>query len=99
MHEQYADGLEEYPLNWVLLQNIFYVVYFGIAFCGMLPAKAEGFPFVSVLYAVFLLVMLIFVMRKHLCTNCYYYGKRCGTGGEYCQRSSSAKIPETMHWA
>ena len=28
----------------------------------------------------FLIAMLIFVLRKHLCTNCYYYGKRCSTG-------------------
>jgi hypothetical protein len=25
-------------------------------------------------------IMLIFVLRKHLCTNCYYYGKWCHSG-------------------
>jgi len=24
--------------------------------------------------------MLLFVLRKHLCTHCYYYGKLCSTG-------------------
>ncbi|MHA1764719.1 MAG: hypothetical protein ACTSVK_00485, partial [Promethearchaeota archaeon] len=45
-----------------------------------LPLKILGLPIISLLYAIFLVVMLLFVLRKHLCTNCYYYRKRCSTG-------------------
>ncbi len=76
----YREGLEEYPLGWVIGQNIFFLVYFGIGFIGMLPLKIYGFPIISVLYALFLIIMPLFVLRKHLCTHCYYYGKLCSTG-------------------
>ncbi len=46
----------------------------------MLPLQIFKFPVVSTLYSLFLVIMLVFVLRKHLCTNCYYYGRRCSTG-------------------
>jgi len=70
-----AEGFEAYPLPWVIGQNLFFLIYFGIGFAGMIQLKIRGIPAVSLLYAIFLLVMLVFVLRKHLCTNCYYYGK------------------------
>ena len=73
------DCYEEYPLYFVLFQNIFLAIYFGIGFIGMLPLQIRDFPIVSAFYALFLAIMLLFVIRKHLCTNCYYYGKRCST--------------------
>ena len=54
----YREGLEEYPLSWVIGQNIFFLVYFGIGFAGMLPLQIYGFPIISVLYALFLIIML-----------------------------------------
>jgi hypothetical protein len=74
------NGFSEYPLGWVIGQNLFFMFYFGIGFVGMLPVKIYSFPLISFLYAAFLILMLLFVLRKHLCTNCYYYGKRCSTG-------------------
>ena len=75
----YEEGLERYPLFWVLGQNIFLLIYFSVAFLGMYPLQVSGIPAVSLLYIIFIGVMLLFVLRKHLCTNCYYYGKRCNT--------------------
>jgi len=71
----YEKGFEEYPITTVITQNLFFLIYFGIGFMGLLPLKLF-----SLLYAIFLIIMLLFVLRKHLCTNCYYYGKRCSTG-------------------
>ncbi len=76
----YKDGFEEYPIATVIAQNLLFLVYFGIGFIGMLPLKIFDIPLISVLYAVSLVIMLVFVLRKHICTNCYYYGKRCSTG-------------------
>ena len=76
----YSEGLEKYPIGCVVGQNLFLLAYFGIGFAGMLPLQISEFPVISVLYALFLAVMLLFVLRKHLCTHCYYNGKRCSTG-------------------
>jgi len=76
----YDKGLEKYPLGCVVGQNIFFVAYFAIGFIGMMPLQIYGFPAISVLYALFLIMMLLFILRKHLCTSCYYYGKLCNTG-------------------
>jgi hypothetical protein len=73
------EGFEKYPLYWIVGQNIFLFVYFGIGSFGMLPLQVHGFPVISTLYILFLAVMLL-ALRKHLCTYCYYYGKRCNTG-------------------
>jgi len=76
----YSEGIEKYPVGRVILQNLFFLVWFGIGFVGMLPLQIFGFPIVSVLYALFLVITLLFVVRKHLCTHCYYYGRMCSTG-------------------
>ena len=80
MKKLYEDGFEEYPITTVIGQNLFFLIYFGIGFIGMLSLKIFNIPVVSLLYAIFLIIMLLFVLRKHLCTNCYYYGKTCSTG-------------------
>ena len=74
------EGFEDYPIGCVIGQNILFLAYFGIGFIGMLPLRIFGFPIISVLYTLFLIIMLLFVLRKHLCTHCYYYGKLCSTG-------------------
>ncbi len=71
---------DHYPLWWVIGQNFFLLIYFGIGFAGMYPLKIYNIPWLSILYALFLIVMLLFVLRKHLCTHCYYYGKFCNVG-------------------
>ena len=76
----YKEGLENYPIGWVIGQNIFFLAYFGVGFIRMLPLRIHEFPIISVLYALFLIIMLLFVLRKHLCTHCHYYGKLCSTG-------------------
>ena len=75
----YEKGLEKYPLKTVIGQNLFFVVYFGLGTAGIWNLKIADIPIVSILYLFFLIIMLIFVLRKHLCTSCYYYDKRCST--------------------
>ncbi|PKP60332.1 MAG: hypothetical protein CVT88_03375 [Candidatus Altiarchaeales archaeon HGW-Altiarchaeales-1] len=78
--ELYEKGLEKYPLPIVVFTNLLLSVWFGSAAYGMSALSAVGIPIVSVAYLLFAAAMLGFVLRKHLCTNCYYYGKTCGTG-------------------
>ncbi len=67
---------ESYSMPFVVAQNLIYLLLFGIgtAILWRLP------PLLAIVYAVFMAAMLLVVLRKHLCTHCYYYGKRCGAG-------------------
>ena len=79
-NQLYKNGLEKYPITVVIGQNLFLALYFGLGAAGMWNTKIAGAPAVSLIYIIFLVVMLGFVLRKHLCTNCYYYNKMCSTG-------------------
>lgn len=74
------EHYEKYPIWWILGHNIVFILYFALGPILLSPVRISGFPFLSVIYALFLITMLVFVLRKHLCTNCYYYGKWCSTG-------------------
>ena len=76
----YEKGLENYPKPIVVLTNVLLLLWFGFAAYGMSALRSAGLPIISVLYLLFAVIMLGFVLRKHLCTHCYYYNKLCGTG-------------------
>jgi len=76
----YEQGLEEYPKSWIVGQNLFMVIYFAIGAFGMYSLQFSGIPILSIAYIIFLITMLVFVLRKHVCTFCYYYDKWCNTG-------------------
>ncbi len=76
----YEKGKEKYSLASAVGQNLFFVIYFAIAFIGMSFLQINNVPIASIAYVAFIGIMLIFVLRKHLCTHCFYYGKICNTG-------------------
>jgi hypothetical protein len=51
-----------------------------LGFLGMYPLKIISIPIVSIFYVLFATFMLFFMLRKHLCINCYYYNKWCHCG-------------------
>jgi len=76
----YEKGLENYPKATVVLTNVLLFLWFGFAAYGMSVLRFAGLPIISIIYLLFAIIMLGFVLRKHLCTHCYYYNKLCGTG-------------------
>jgi len=76
----YEKGLENYPKTAVVLTNVLLLLWFGFAAYGMSALRFAGLPIISIIYLLFAFLMLGFVLRKHLCTHCYYYNKLCGTG-------------------
>jgi hypothetical protein len=76
----YEDDIEEAKKSYAVLENILFLVLIALGFMGMCSIGIGGIPIVSILYALFALIMLIFVLRKHLCTGCYYYDKWCHCG-------------------
>ncbi|TFH36273.1 MAG: hypothetical protein E4G93_02435 [Dehalococcoidia bacterium] len=74
--ELYEPGLESYPLRDVVLGNIVMALLIsaGTVVCWLLS------PALGVLYLIFSVAMVYGVLRRLICTRCYYFGKRCGTG-------------------
>lgn len=76
----YKNGIEKAKPAYVLFENILIIGNLLTGFIGMYPIQIFKIPILSVIYLIFVLTMLIFVLRKHLCTHCYYYGKSCHCG-------------------
>ncbi len=78
--ELYEDGVEDCKKFYVICENVLIVGMITLGFLGMYPLSFGGIPFVSILYVLFALIMMVFMLRKYLCTNCYYYDKWCHCG-------------------
>jgi hypothetical protein len=74
--EIYEKGLEEFPVKNVISGNITMILWIalGTIACGLI-SYVGAWIYLS---AGFLMVYI--VLRKLVCANCYYYGKRCATG-------------------
>jgi len=74
--EFYEQGLEEYPKLGILLGNFVMLLWIalGTIACWFL------YPLVAWIYLAFAIIMVFAVLRKLVCTNCYYYDKWCCTG-------------------
>ena len=72
----YPPGLEEYPESSIIIGNLLMILWIslGTIACWFL------YPLAAWLYLSFAFVMVGFILRKALCTNCYYYDKWCSMG-------------------
>lgn len=72
----YKEGLEKYLKEDVILGNFLMVlwIFLGAASCWFFS------PLAAMIYFDFAVLMIVFVLRKALCANCYYYNKRCNMG-------------------
>jgi hypothetical protein len=67
---------KEYPTSYIAGSNLACLAVLLVAFVGMYPLL-NGLVSTTHLL-VFILLWL--ALRKSLCTACYYYGRKCGTG-------------------
>lgn len=74
--ELYKDGLERYPASRIILTNVIMLALFftGAYLCSLFH------PIAGIVYIVTVLLVIYILMRKLVCTNCWYYGKWCGSG-------------------
>jgi len=72
----FEEGLEEYPWSVVLIENLVLAIW--ILLGTILIAQFS--LLIGLIYMVSALVMILVVMRKLICTCCYYYGKNCHVG-------------------
>lgn len=76
----FKNGMDKYEKPYIYLENILIILQIFLGFICMFPVRIAGIPVVSILYISFNIIMLLFPLRKHLCTHCYYYGKQCHCG-------------------
>ena len=72
----YDEGIERFPLSRIILGNALILLWIGL---GTIACWFISYLFAAV-YLAAAILMLFFVLRKLICTNCYYYGKRCVIG-------------------
>jgi len=72
----YEQGIEEYPKRTVIMGNLVMLLWIalGTIACWFLV------PLIAWIYLALGIIVVYFVLRKLVCTNCYYYDKWCGTG-------------------
>ncbi|MCK5224073.1 hypothetical protein KAR04_04845 [Candidatus Calescamantes bacterium] len=75
----YEQGKESFPAWWIILENLGFLLNWGLGFIILLPFRFKGLPAASLIYLAVLLTFQI-LLKKHNCTSCYYYGKWCHLG-------------------
>lgn len=70
------NGLEEYPWSVVIMENLEIAVWIFLG-TFLIAGLSEK---LGIVYLSTALLMILVIMRKLLCTRCYYYGKRCHVG-------------------
>jgi len=72
----YKQGLEEYPKSSIFVGNFLMMVWIalGTIACWLF------YPLIAWIYLAFAVTMVGVVLRKLLCTNCYYYDSWCCIG-------------------
>ncbi|OQX20971.1 MAG: hypothetical protein BWK75_04200 [Candidatus Altiarchaeales archaeon A3] len=72
----YEPGLEEYPKSGIIVGNFMMILWIAL---GTIACYFFH-PLIALVYFAFAIMMVFVVLRKLVCTNCYYYGKRCSIG-------------------
>jgi len=72
----FEQGFEQFPLTRVVFTNILMVFWIGLGTiaCGFFN------NLLGWIYLFCALLVIFVVLRKTVCTHCYYYGKWCSAG-------------------
>ena len=76
----FENGIEQVKFSYALAENILFIFLILFGFLIMYPFIIFGIPIISILYVLYIIIMLGFVLRRQLCTTCYYYNKMCHCG-------------------
>lgn len=73
-------GKESFPWIGIIGENILFVLLWVVAGYLLWPVwMPYGIPVITILWGV-LVVLIQILLKKHNCSGCYYYGKRCHLG-------------------
>ena len=76
MEKLYKNALEEYPKSSAVIGNLAMLLWILL---GTIACWFSS-PLLAGVYLAFALLMVFIVLRKLVCTNCYYYDKWCSIG-------------------
>jgi hypothetical protein len=106
MYRNYRDhmveGTESFPVGWIVGENLLYVLGWGIAGFLLWPLWLFAGVHVFTIGWVVLVLAVQILLKKHNCSGCYYYGKRCHLGwGKlaslmFSQDSGSADVGKVL---
>jgi drug/metabolite transporter (DMT)-like permease len=75
-----VEGRDDFPLLWVVGENALYLATWSLAAFLLWPVWHFGGVPVLGLAWIFLVLVVQTLLKKHNCTGCVYYGKRCHLG-------------------
>lgn len=67
---------QSYSKKEIIINNLIILLWFSIAIYGIFKNSS----ILGIFYLSFALIMVGLILRKYLCTNCYYYDKLCWLG-------------------
>ncbi len=75
-----VEGRETFSPLWIISENLLYLAMWVLAGALLWPLWLPGgWPLLTLTWAVIVIVIQV-MLKKHICTGCYYYGKLCHTG-------------------
>ena len=75
-----VPGTESFSLLWIISENLLHIATWIAAGILLWPTwQPAGLPILTILWALLVLVIQI-ALKKHNCSGCYYYDKRCHLG-------------------
>jgi hypothetical protein len=70
------SGKDQYPMSRVLLGNIMILLWLVV---GTIAVWFFS-PLIAILYLIVAVIAVYIILRRLVCTNCYYYDKWCSMG-------------------
>ena len=78
--EGIVNGTESFPLSWIIGENLLHVTMWVLAGSLLWPVwTPSGIPLLTIAWAILVVVVQV-LLKKHNCSGCYYYDKRCHLG-------------------
>ena len=75
-----VSGKEAFSLAWIFGENALYLAMWALAGYLLWPIwTLVGLPVLTIAWAVIVLAVQV-LLKKHNCSGCYYYDKRCHLG-------------------
>ncbi len=72
----FEEGLEKSPAGRIIVDNLMMILWIGLGFMGCCFISS----LLAAIYLAWAITMIYFVLRKLVCTKCYYYDKWCHSG-------------------
>lgn len=74
-----CEGRESFSTGWIFGDNLLFLAIWTTAGWLLWPVAFAGWPVATIGWGLYVLVLQV-LLKKHVCSGCYYYGKSCHLG-------------------